>query len=132
MAVTFTSPLFCFSGRPEDYIASEAFEFLKALPVTWDETLVLPGSEIGEIAAIARRKSNEWYIGVLNSSKVDNFNIDLKFLGAGSFNMEKFEDVAGKNDAWVHSKSAVTAKSTISINLSKDGGSVIRITPINQ
>lgn len=130
MAVTFTSPLFCFSGRPEDYIASDAFDFLKTLPATWDETIVLPGSEIGEMAAIVRRKGNEWYIGVLNNNKVDKFNINLGFLGKGSYTMEKFEDVADKNDAWNHSKSKVTANNTLSLNLSKDGGSVMRFSPI--
>ena len=129
MAVNFTSPLFCFSGRPEDYIASDAFGFFKVLPTTWDETIVLPGSEIGEMAAIARRKGNDWYIGVLNNNKVDHFNINLGFLGRGSYNMEKFEDVADKNDAWTHSKSVVTANTTVSLNLSKDGGSVMRISP---
>jgi alpha-glucosidase len=129
MAVTFTSPLFCFSGRPEDYIASEAYEFFKTLPTTWDETIVLPGSEIGDLAAIARRKGKDWYIGVLNGNKFDKISIDLKFIGAGIYNLEKFEDVSDKNDAWIHSKSEATAKSVLSIGLSKDGGAVIKLTP---
>jgi alpha-glucosidase len=38
------------------------------LPVTWDQTLVLPGSEIGKLAAFARRKGNDWYVAVINGA----------------------------------------------------------------
>ena len=127
MAVTFTSPLFCFSGRPEDYIASDAYDFLKALPSTWDETMVLPGSEVGKLAAIARRKGNDWYLGVLNANKMTDFKIDLKFLGTGNYKLEKFEDVADKNDAWSHTYSTVGSSNSLTLNLSKDGGCVAKI-----
>ena len=127
MGVTFTSPLFCFSGRPEDYIASDAYDFLKALPATWDETIVLQDSEIGKLAAIARRKGSDWYIGVLNADKMSDFKIDLKFLETGNYKIEKFEDVADKNDAWSHTYSTVDSSNSLTLNLSKDGGYVAKL-----
>jgi alpha-glucosidase len=41
---------------------------LQTLPVTWDETIVLPGSAIGQLAAFARRKGNNWYVAVINGA----------------------------------------------------------------
>ena len=129
MGVLFTSPLFCFSGRPEDYIASEAASFLKNLPVVWDETIVLPVSEIGEIAVMARRKDKDWYIGVLNASERSNLSISLDFLGDGAYEMESFQDVAGNNVAWKRTLSTENSKEMVSVFLSKDGGFVARLSP---
>lgn len=127
MSVAFTSPLLCFSGRPEDYINSDAAEFLKILPTTWDETIVLPGSEIGTLGAIARRKGNEWFIGVLNNLIPKDYTIDLKFIGPGIFTIEKFEDTPEKNDSWKHSIVQIIAKDKVKIKLLADGGFVARI-----
>ena len=130
MGVLFTSPLFCFSGRPEDYIASEAVSFLKNLPATWDETIVLPASEIGEIAIIARRKGENWYIGLLNANERSIFSLSLGFLGKENYEMESFQDVAGNNATWKRTLQTENAKSTLSFMLSKDGGFVARLRPI--
>lgn len=129
MGVLFTSPLFCFSGRPEDYLASEAAGFLKNLPATWDETLVLPSSEIGELAVIARRKGKDWYIGVLNAGKRDDFQLLLGFLDTGSYDMESFRDVTDNNASWNRIVSTVTSNETLTMNFSKDGGFVARLSP---
>jgi alpha-glucosidase len=37
---------------------------MKDIPAVWDETIVLPGSEIGELAAYARRKGNNWFVAL--------------------------------------------------------------------
>lgn len=126
MSVVFTSPLFCFSGSPESYMASGALEFLQSLPAVWDETIVLPGSEIGDIAAFARRKGSDWYIGVINS-KPGDFNIDLKFLSSGSYKMDQFADIDGQTEAWTISSSEVSSQTKFRVHLNKDGGFVARI-----
>jgi len=33
----------------------------------WDETIVLPPSEIGEVAAFARRRGDVWFVGIMNA-----------------------------------------------------------------
>ena len=59
-----TSPLLHFAGKYQDFIGNPSEDLLRHLPATWDETIVLPGSEIGKVAGFARRRGQEWYIGV--------------------------------------------------------------------
>ena len=46
MAIIETSEYLCMGDNPKNYLDSDAVDVLKALPSTWDETVVLPGSEI--------------------------------------------------------------------------------------
>ena len=55
-------------------------DLLKAAPTVWDETLVLPCTEMGEVVAYARRKGKEWWIGVMNGDKEREIEIPLDFL----------------------------------------------------
>ena len=55
-------------------------DLLKAVPTVWDETLVLPCTEMGEVVAYARRKGKEWWIGVMNGDKEREIEIPLDFL----------------------------------------------------
>ena len=54
-AIVFTSPFLCYADHPTNYLNNPAVDVMKAIPSTWDETVVLPGSEIGKCAAFARR-----------------------------------------------------------------------------
>ena len=45
----FASPLLTIAANPESILASPAVDVIKSIPSTWDETIVLPGSEIGEL-----------------------------------------------------------------------------------
>jgi alpha-glucosidase len=54
-AVIFTSPLLVYGGHPQSFLDSPAFDIIKNIQATWDETIVLPPSEIGEVAVLARR-----------------------------------------------------------------------------
>lgn len=128
-AVVYTSPFYCYGGDPADYLTNPASDILKVLPATWDETIVLPGSEVGRTAAFARRKGTEWFIGVVNGSENKPFTINLNFLGAGRFTMDKLGDKADNNAAWDRTKADVTNKSSFTVQLRKDGGFVGRIQP---
>ena len=80
--VCFTSPLQTIAEDPllllnEPQIQS-ATEWIRQVPTVWDETQVLTQSEIGKLAVLARRKGNDWYIGILNGTKEkQNLSIDL-------------------------------------------------------
>ena len=65
-AAVLTSPLLTYGANPRALLASPAVEMIKAIPAVWDETIVLPPSEIGELAALARRKGDVWFVAVLN------------------------------------------------------------------
>lgn len=69
LQIIFNSPLSCWPSDPDLYLASPALPLIKSIPTTWDQTLVLPFSRIGEIAGFARRKGNQWLIGVINAGQ---------------------------------------------------------------
>lgn len=81
----FNSPFQCIAENPvtllNDPVYKPILPLLKTLPVTWDETNVLNGSEIGKLAAFARRKGNSWYVAVINGSdSAVNFSLSPSFL----------------------------------------------------
>ena len=129
MAVIFTSPMFVMAGDPVTYIESDAFDFIKTLPAEWDETIVLPDSEIGNLAVFARRKGNEWYIGIINR-EATSITIKTGFLQKGEYSIEEFRDIVGKTDAWQHTVYSIDKNSTIEIPLNRDGGYVATIHKI--
>ena len=83
--VLFTSPLQVIAENPQILLQhpaiKDALPLIKKIPTVWDETIVLPGSEIGELAAMARRKNNDWYIGILNGGSEKDYEIDFTSLG---------------------------------------------------
>ncbi len=84
-AAVFTSPLLVFGGHPQSLLDNPAVEMIKSLPSTWDETIVLPSSEIGELAAVARRSGTTWFVAVLNGPAARTLRIDPGFLGKGRY-----------------------------------------------
>ena len=91
--VVFSCPFLCFGDRPENYLKSPAAWFLKELPATYDEVRVFPCSEIGEVAAVAKRKGEVWFVGVLNGARRRTVTLDFSFLTEGScFAFEGFGD----------------------------------------
>jgi alpha-glucosidase len=57
-------------------------EFIDAVPTVWDDTRVLNGYP-GEFAVVARRSGDRWFVGVLNGTRVREFEIPLDFLDPG-------------------------------------------------
>lgn len=88
----FTSELTNFSFSPEQIDSLEtaaplAVDYLRALPAVWDETLVLDPTEIGQLAIMARRTGDTWFVVGINgtTSPMDLNNINLSYLGDGHF-----------------------------------------------
>lgn len=131
MAVVFTSPFLCYGDDPRHYLSSGAVDVLKALPPVWDETLVLPVSEIGEQAAFARRRGNEWFVAVINDQTPRREQVSLKFLGAGKYKLVELADSSERNDDLVRSERIVTVKDSLTLPLRKDGGYVAWLVPEN-
>jgi len=51
----------------------------------WDETIVLPQSEIGELAGFARRSGRVWFVGIMNGLTGKTIRVPLKFLGMDGY-----------------------------------------------
>lgn len=90
--VIFESPLNMLCDSPSNYEREEeCTEFIAEIPTVWDETVSLDG-EVGQHVTIARRSGNTWYVGSLNNWDAREMEIDLSFLGQGSFEVEAFRD----------------------------------------
>jgi alpha-glucosidase len=128
-AIVYTSPFLCYGGRLEDYRDNPAADLIRAIPATWDETLVLPGSEIGEVAAYARRTGNDWFVGVINGGETRTMPLSLSFLGKGTYYLEQFADTDERKDSWLRTEKIVTSKETLSATMRPSGGFVARLSP---
>jgi len=129
MPIVFTSPYLCMGDNPTNYLNSVAVDVLKALPSVWDETRVLPDSEIGQLAIYARRNGNQWFIGVINDFTPRREQINLSFLGQGQYKLVELADDGERNDAFVRTERVVTAKDALTLPLRKDGGYVAWLKP---
>jgi alpha-glucosidase len=123
-AIIFTSPFLCMGGHPRDYVTNPAKDVISALPAAWDETIVLPGSEPGKIAGMARRHGAHWFIGVMNDADNTVFDISLDFLGHGAWKATRLGDVQSQADAWDRKEEAVNAHTSWHVPLSSRGGFV--------
>ena len=130
MAIVFTSPYLCMGDNPTNYLNSVAVDVLKALPAMWEETRVLPGSEIGELSLFARRSGEQWFIGGVNDLMPRREKIPLNFLGKGEYQLVELADSPDRNDAFVRTERKVTNKDTLTVPLRKDGGYVAWLRPI--
>lgn len=131
-AIVFTEPFLCYCDNPTNYLDNPAVDVLKAIPTTWDETVVLPGSEIGKCAAFARRNGKTWFVGVLNGPDTTSLDLPLKFLTRGKYRMIQLGDVANRNDAWQRDEKSVTRSNHIPLSLRRGGGCVVELKPQNQ
>src|SRR5450432_2250812 len=83
--VTIYSPLQMAADLPENYEAHmDAFQFIKEVPVDWDDTKIL-AAEPGDYVAIARKEKggNKWYIGAITDENSREMIADLSFLNKG-------------------------------------------------
>ena len=91
-ALVLQSPVLVFAEHPGNLLDHPAVEFIKQIPSVWDETVVLPASEIGEVAAFARRSGDKWFLSVMNGEAGKTITIDLSFLGEGDYNAMLIHD----------------------------------------
>ncbi|MDR3688147.1 MAG: glycoside hydrolase family 97 catalytic domain-containing protein [Fimbriimonas sp.] len=104
-------------------------DLVRALPVAWDETKVLPQARIGRYAPFARRKGSDWWIAVLNGDDARSESLDLSFLPPGMYDAILISDLAEKNDGWRIDKRSVTNDTRLTIDLRASGGFVAWIRP---
>ena len=128
-AALFTSALLVYGGHPQTFLDSPAVEILRAIPSTWDETIVLQPSEIGEVAVMARRKGREWFLAAANGTDARTLHVPLAFLGSGGFTALMARDEPADAAAMRIDRAAVSARDTLTIDLRSGGGFVARLSP---
>lgn len=127
-AVVFTSPVLVFGGHPQTLLDSPAVEMIKSLPSVWDRTIVLPDSEIGTLAALARRRGRVWFVGVLNGPTARTIQINLSFLEGSGYDALIVRDNIADPAALVVEKVDQPGAS-LNIDMRASGGAVVRLTP---
>jgi alpha-glucosidase len=128
-AVVFTSSLLVYGGHPQSLLDSPATEILRAIPSTWDETIVLPPSEIGEVAVMARRTGRDWFVAAVNGAAARSIRVTPSFLGPGVYEATIARDEASNPAAMKIERRPVGAHDALAFDLRPGGGFVLRATP---
>jgi alpha-glucosidase len=129
MYVVLESYLGMVCDYPEAYEGQPGFEFLKEVPTTWDETKVLDAA-VGGYITIARRKNNDWFIGSITNHEERTMHISFDFLPDGKYEADIYTDAPDANtnpNKLVKQTRAVTNKDSITVQLKKGGGEVMRV-----
>lgn len=127
--IVFTSPLMHWADHWRFYVGSPVMDVIKQIPTVWDETLVLPGSKLGELAAFARRSGDKWFIGILNGGGKTQYNLILAFLPKPQYDAILVSDVAGKSAELTVERIVLDKGAPRAINLEAGGGFVAVLTP---
>ncbi len=139
MGVVITSPITHWASGPTTLdnampTGSLPEQVFKAIPTTWDETDVLDISQIGTVAAFARRKGDVWFLAMVsgNGSNPTTYdNIDLSFLGSGVYDAIFLNDNSSDQAAFVSSTAdSINALFDLDVTMNPGGGFVAMFTPV--
>lgn len=135
--VVLYSPLQMASDLPENYRNNIAFEFIKIVPVNWEDTRI-PDAVIGDYVITVRkdRHSDDWYAGAITDENARELTLDLSFLTPDkSYRACIFKD--GDHASWEtnptdirYAETTVNASQKLSLILAPGGGQAIRFTPV--
>jgi alpha-glucosidase len=120
------------SDKPSAYQGQAAFQFIKDVPASWDETRVLNGVP-GEFVIVARRRGKDWFIGCMTGWTQRQVNLSLNFLGDEAYAAEIYADAADAAEAPKHvdiQRQKVSRTSVLPVTLAPGGGCAIRLRPI--
>ncbi|SDG60335.1 alpha-glucosidase [Dyadobacter soli] len=126
--VVFESGVQMLADNPTLYYRNqECTEFITRVPTTWDETKALAAT-VGEVAVVAKRKGDKWFIGGITNGKEKQraIELDLGFLDKSrTYSMTSFEDGinAGKQAMdYRRNVKQVKAADKITIKMVRNGG----------
>ena len=133
--VTLYSPLQMAADLPENYAAhSDAFQFIRDVPVDWDDTRVLD-AEPGDYIAIARKEKGaaNWYLGAITDENARTMSLPLSFLDANrKYKAVIYKDGVGadwklKPEAYAIERVTVDSKTVLKLGLAPGGGAAVSI-----
>jgi alpha-glucosidase len=127
MAV-FASPLLTVVAHPQKILDHPAVDVIKSIPAVWDETIVLPGSEIGELAVFARCTGETWFLAVMCGPQARTIKVELSFLGDGRYKALLIRDDKENDAAVVLEDKTVRRDDTLKIEMVNGGGFIARFS----
>ncbi len=132
MYVVLESYLGMLCDYPEAYEGQEGFDFLRAVPTTWDESKV-PAAIPGQWVTVARRKGDDWWAGTINSGVGREVELRLDWLPAGNYEVTIYSDAAdaGVNpNHLVRESRKVSGGDSVVLKLAPGGGQVMRLRKV--
>ena len=133
--VTMYSPLQMAADLPETYNKYlDAFQFIKDVPVDWDDTKVLE-AEPGDYITYARKEkgTDNWFVGRTNDEEARTSSISLNFLPEGTKYLATIyadqKDAHYRNNpkAYQISQYVVTSKTKLELFCAPGGGYAISL-----
>jgi alpha-glucosidase len=125
-AAIFTSPLLIYGAHPKNILANPAVDIIKSIPSVWDETIALPQSEIGELAAFARRSGSMWFLAIMNGATARTVKIRLAFLGRDKYQATLARDWKDEAAAITIGNASIGRNDSLTIELRAGGGFIGR------
>ena len=131
MYVVYEAPVQMVSDHPAAYEGQPAFEFIKSVPASWDETRVLNG-EPGEYH---HNRTPSWRPVVYwQYDKLENAQLDLPltFLGDGRYTAEIYADAphADRRKKLFIEEKRVDNSTHLTAQLAPAGGYAVRLIPV--
>ncbi|MDP2337819.1 MAG: glycoside hydrolase family 97 protein [Bacteroidota bacterium] len=125
MYVCYDAPLQMMCDSPSNYYKEqESTSFISKMPTVWDDTKVLD-AKVGDYILTARQKGNDWYLGAMTDWTARSLNVDLSFLGEGTYEIEIMQDGINADKScndYKHTVKQVTKADKLKIELAKGGG----------
>lgn len=131
MYVVYDAPFQMVSDWPANYAGQPAFQFIKDVPVAWDETRVLNGAP-GNYITLARRHGNDWFLGSMTDWTPRSLDVPLSFLGPGTYSAKIYADSPDAAEFPKHvviRNQIMSAKDVLHVQLAPGGGCAVRFTP---
>jgi alpha-glucosidase len=124
----FAAPLLTIAANPQTILNNPAADLIKSVPPAWDETIVLLDSAIGELAAYARRKGNNWFLAVMCGPQAKTIHVPLWFLADGQYKSVQVHDSAA-DDTTVEIENTIHKHSdSLTVELRAGGGFLARFS----
>lgn len=128
-AAVFDQPLNTIVANPASLVTNPAAAMIKSIPAVWDETRVLPPSEIGKLAIYARRKGDTWFLAVLNGLEARVLRVPLSFLPSGPHPASLVGDDLNNPASLCLEERTLRRRDSLEIKLSSGGGFMARFDP---
>lgn len=140
--VTISSGAQMVADLPENYKDEDGdilpeFQFIKDVPVDWDETIV-PDSEIGDYATMARRSGEEWYIGSITDENERDLDTELDFLDSEEKYVAEIysdgpeADLEDNPNSVSIDKVIIDSNDTLKTSMATGGGQAVKLSPATE
>jgi alpha-glucosidase len=128
MYVVYDSPFQGVSDSPDNYRGASGFDFVREVPVAWDETRSISAA-LGEHVAVARRRGDDWYVGAMTNEAGRAVAVPLAFLAPGRWRAEIWQDGAAPTEV-AKTVREVGPGDRLTLKLAPSGGAVAKLSPM--